>query len=190
MRHHRLLSDPRFANGLGKSTTMIFALLMILALIWLIRLTMINSRLGQTRTVATTRSAELEKTTRSLRESNVGYRSKKPSAKAAVSELQSAIESAASKRACIVSEITASPDATPYISQYGGGALPGWLQTAVKVTLVGRSPDVLDTLRSLRSSPLLIEVAGLELQRTDVNSRGESTVAATVDIRLIRRQSA
>lgn len=190
MRHHRLLSDAKFANGLGRATTLIFGLLLLLALVWLGRLAMLNSRLGQARTAVTNRAAELDQAKQSLRSAGVDYKSRKPSSRAAVSELQSAIESAAAQRACIVSELTASPDAAPYISLYGGGMQAGWVQTTVKVTLIGRSPDVLDTLRSLKSSSLLLEIASLEMQRTDVDSRGDATVAAAVDIKLIRRQAA
>lgn len=190
MKHHRLLSDARFADGLGQATTLTFGLLLLLALVWLGRLAILNSQLGQARTAVASRAAELDEAKKLLGSVNLNYRSRKPSSHAAVSELQSAIESAAAQRACIVSELTASPDAAPYISLYGAGMQAGWVQTTVKVTLIGRSPDVLDTLRSLKSSSLLLEIASLEMQRTEVDSSGDATVAAAVDIRLIRRQAA
>lgn len=104
-----------------------------------------------------------------------------------VSEFQEALEQSANEHACIVTETVSSSDVGMYLTAYGGEAVPGWQTVQVRASLVGRAGDVLATLQALESSSILYEITALDLARSEVDSKGQASVAASVDFKLLRK---
>ena len=185
MRLHLLLGEPRVHQLLGRAVWASSLLFAGLAVIAMGRMLWLNSELGRLADDTKASELALSDTRRSFAASSA-----KPDGRTVndggVEAFQAALEHAAAQRGVIVVEVTVSPDRAPLVSPYGNLSAGGWTQASAKVTLLGDAPSVMDTFRAIQFAPVLFEVASLNLERQDVDSRGTATVSASADVRILR----
>ncbi|HZH98506.1 MAG TPA: hypothetical protein VEX38_06000 [Fimbriimonadaceae bacterium] len=104
---------------------------------------------------------------------------------------QASVESTALRHRCKVDEFSVTGDAVPYLSQFANETkAEGWLQTDVKMSLVGSLSSVMACAREFSKSPVPIEFNTMEFTRHEVDLKsGETKIRAQIDLRVLTRAS-
>jgi hypothetical protein len=110
-----------------------------------------------------------------------------PTGLAAIGAFQTRVNKLASGHGCSVTQFQASDQMNPFISTFGTGeqANGAWTQVEVKMTLLGTTRSVIETLSNLATNGIPFEFTSLEMSRTQASPTGEATVSANVSLRVL-----
>jgi hypothetical protein len=133
------------------------------------------------------RIAEAQQTISQAKDLKVERKSELPP----LNRFQSAVENIAKTSGCEVDEFSVTGEATPYISLFGSETkAPDWMQTEVKMSLLGSLGSIMASVREMAKTPVPIEFNSIEFTRADVNPKtGESQLRAFIDLRVLTRST-
>ncbi len=106
----------------------------------------------------------------------------------AVADFQAAAEEAANKRDCVVTEFQAASTPSPFLSRFEKTPKPNdWSQLDVRMNLIGRTHDIIATLRAVKDFGIPFEFGSIDLTRKNVGSNGLATIDAKLEIRVLMK---
>ena len=115
--------------------------------------------------------------------------SRKPAAldrSRAVSSLRARLAALALRQGITVDEFQASTEEAPYLTSYAtDNQDAGWMQVPVRISLYGRTPEILATLEELATIEVPFEIDSTEMTRRSADKKGMATIGTQIGMRVL-----
>lgn len=107
-----------------------------------------------------------------------------------IAKLQTEVHRLAMRASCVVAEFQAAPDVQPYLNRFVKQTPPNpWQQAEVQLTLKGRAEDIISVFSDFAALSIPVEFNAIELGRDTIDGRGQATVKARAQLRVLIRPS-